>query len=143
AERAEVGVMRRLDAHRPALAHQAMELLHGANHVVDMLDYVNRRQPIERAVGERVRKAIEVGQNVGEARGIPVEPDRPGLLVNPAADVEDSHSRVVAAVRHSSRVSRAKSHWSRVTTSGGQRRIVLSPAPSTSTPRSNAMLTIR
>jgi len=81
---------------------------------------------------------VEVGENVGAAVGIPVEPDGSGLLVNPAADVEDLQ-RALAVFRHSSKVSSAKSHWSRVITSGGHNRIVLSPAPSTSNPRSNAI----
>src|ERR1039458_1059937 len=132
AERAEMVVVRRLDAHRAARAHQAVKLLHGAHHVVDVLDYVDGRQPVERAVGERVRKTVQVRQDVGAAGGIPVDTDGAGLLVNAAADVESLYPR------HSSSVSMAKSHWSRVTTSGGHSRMVLSPAPSNSKPRSNA-----
>src|SRR5579883_3498032 len=58
AEGAEIRVMRRFQAHRPALPHQPVKLLHGADDVVHMLDDVDRRQPVERAVGERVRKAV-------------------------------------------------------------------------------------
>ena len=75
-----------------------------------MLDHVDGGETVERTVGEWVRKTIEIGQNIGAAGGIPVESNRPWLLVNPAADVEDHHSRVLAVLRHSSRVSSAKSH---------------------------------
>src|ERR1039457_2282 len=132
AERAEIGVVRRLDAHRAARAHQPVKLLHGAHHVVDVFDDMDGRQPVERAVGERVRKTVQVRQDVGAAGGVAVDTDGAGLLVKAAADVEDSH------LRYSSSVSMAKSHWSRVTTSGGHSRMLLSPAPSTSRPRSNA-----
>src|SRR5205807_5956651 len=88
AERAEVRIMRGLQTHRAAGADQAMELLHGADHVVDMFDDVDRGQPIEGTVREGIGKAIEIGEYVGAAVGIPVQPDAAGLLVNPAADVE-------------------------------------------------------
>src|SRR4051812_1605661 len=139
AERAEVRIMRSFDAHRPAYAHQPVELLHRLDHVIHVLNDMDRRQPVERPVGEGIGKTIEIGQHVGAAGGIPVEPDRSGLLVNPAADVEYLHP-LVAVFRHSSSVSTAKSHWSRVTIRGGHSRIVVSPAPSTSSPRSNAAL---
>src|SRR3954451_9675832 len=99
-----------------------MKLLHGADHVIHMFDDVNRRETVERTIGEGIRKAVEIGEDVGAAVGIPVEPDGSGLLVDPAADVENLH---ITSRRHASRVSSAKSHWSRVTMSGGQRRIVL------------------
>src|ERR1035437_1072700 len=137
AARAEIGVVRRLDAHRAARAHQAVKLLRGAHHVGDVLDHVDGRQPVERAVGERVGEPVQVRQDVGAAGGIPVDTDGARLLVNAAADVESLH------LRHSSSVSMAKSHWPRVTTSGGHSRMAVSPAPSTSKPRSNAWRSTR
>src|SRR5450755_1499564 len=143
AEGAEIGVMRRLQAHGAARAHQAVELLHGADHVAHVLDGVDGRQPVERTVGERVGKAVEVRQHVGTAGGIAVDSDGAGLLVNPAAHVQRPHASAITCFRHASRVSSAKSHWSRVITKGGQRRSVLSPAPSTRSPRSKASVTTR
>src|SRR5258708_7908365 len=71
AEGAEIRVVRGFDPDDAARAHQAMELLHGANHVVHMLDYVNGRQPVERTIGKRVRESIQIGQHVRAAGGIP------------------------------------------------------------------------
>jgi hypothetical protein len=53
-----------------------------------MFDNVDRCEAVEGAVGERIREAVKVGQNVGAAGGIPVQPYGSGLFVNPAADVE-------------------------------------------------------
>src|SRR5262249_51940624 len=64
AEGAEVGVMRRLDADGPARPHQAVELLHGADDVGNMLDYVNRAQVVERIIGEGIGDSIEVAEHV-------------------------------------------------------------------------------
>jgi len=66
---------------------------------------VDRGQSIKRTIGERIRESVEIGQDVGAAGGIPVQPDRSGLLVNPAADVQDP--QLLAVLRHSSRVSSA------------------------------------
>src|SRR5690348_6075088 len=117
AEGAEVGVVRGFDADGAARADQAMEFLHGADDIVHMLDDVNGGEAVEGAVGERIGEAIEVDENVGAAGGIPVDSNGTGLLMNPAADVEDSHPCCVASRRHCSNVWIAKSHWSRVMTS--------------------------
>src|ERR1017187_1170404 len=90
AKRAEVRVMRGFDAHLAARAHQAVKLLHGADDVVDVLDYVNAGQAVEGVGSERVGKAVQIGQHVGVAGGIAVEPDGSSLLMNPAADIEDA-----------------------------------------------------
>src|ERR1035437_6721035 len=142
AERAEIGVVRGLQAHGAAGPHQAVELLHCAHDVADVFDHVDRRQPVERAVGERIGKAVDAQQDFGAAGGIAVDSDGSGLLVNSAADVERPHASETTCFRHASRVSSAKSHWSRVITNGGQSRSVLSPAPSTRSPRSE-LLTCR
>jgi hypothetical protein len=52
-----------------------------------MFDHVDSQQAVEGIAGERVWQAVEIAQDVGSAGGIPVDPDGPGLLVNPAADV--------------------------------------------------------
>src|SRR6185369_14837648 len=143
AKGAEIGVVRRLQAHGAARPHQAVELLHGAYDIVHVLDHVDRGQAVERAVGKRVGEAVEVHQYVGAAGGIAVDADGAGLLVNPAADIERPHASAITCFKHASRVSSAKSHWSRVITSGGQSRTELSPAPSSRRPRSKASVTIR
>src|SRR5262245_37062727 len=92
AERTEVGVVRGFDPHRAAGADEPMELLHRADHVGQVFDHVDGGDAIERAVAERVREAVEIGEDVGAARGIAVEAESARLLVNPAADVEDSQA---------------------------------------------------
>src|SRR5579883_3243645 len=140
--------MRSFDAYRAPAPHQAVKLLHGAHHIVQVLDYMDRRQAVERAVGKRVRVPVEVREDVGAAGGIAIDSDGTGLLVNPAADVEYPHPFSMAAseaacARHSSSVVAANSHWSRVTTRGGHSRMVESPAPSTRRPRWNARASTR
>src|SRR5262249_8488809 len=106
----EVSIVGSFDAHRTAGPHQAVKLLHGANYIFNVLDDMYRSEAIEGAIGERIRKTVEVGQNIGAAGGIPVDSDGTGLLVNPAADVENSHPFSIASFRHCSSVSTAKSH---------------------------------
>src|SRR6185437_2079621 len=84
AEGAEVGVVRGFEAHGSSGANQAVKLLHGANHIVNVLDHVDGCKAIEGTIGERIGKAVEVGNHVGAAGGIPVEPNGSWLLVNPA-----------------------------------------------------------
>src|SRR5690349_16721197 len=109
--------MRGLDAHRAAHARQAVELLHGANHVLHVLDNVNRQHAVEAVIAERIRGAVEVAQHVGAARGIAVDADGTGPLVDPAADIQRSYASRIAIFRHSSSTSTAKAAWSRVITS--------------------------
>src|SRR4051794_28576997 len=94
AEGAEVSVMRRLEADGAAGAHEAMELFHGADHVVHMFNDVDGGEAIEGTVGEGVRKPVELDEHVGAAGGIPVYSNGTGLLVNPAADVESHQSAI-------------------------------------------------
>src|SRR5215472_1142432 len=91
AEGAEIGVVRRLDAQSASVAQQPVKLLHCAHDIAQMFDYVNRGNAVERLVGKGIRKTVEVGQNIGAAGGIAIEPNGAGLLANPAADVEDFH----------------------------------------------------
>src|SRR5579872_6709682 len=97
AKGAEIGVVRSLDTHRPARAHQSVKLLHSANHVVYVFDDVDGCEAVERPVREGIREAVEVCQNIGAAGGIPIDSNGTGLLVNPAANVEHFHSFAVAA----------------------------------------------
>src|ERR1700733_13516592 len=108
AERAEVRIMRRFDPHRSSSPHQPVKLLHRADYVVQMLDHVDRRHPVERSIREWVGETIQIGQDVGLAGGIAVKSDRTGLLPYPAADVEYPHPPALAM--HSSSVCTAKSH---------------------------------
>src|ERR1035441_10542886 len=108
AERTEIGVVRRLDPHRAARAHQAVKFLHGADDVAHVLDRVNGGHAVERTVGERVRQSIQVHQHVGAAGGVPVDSDRTGLLANPAADVEYSHPKTRSKILSTFRSCRSR-----------------------------------
>src|SRR5277367_4520798 len=110
-----------------------MEFLHGGDHVGHVLDHVDGAQLVERVIAERIGKAIEVDKNVGAGARVAIDSDRTRVLVDSAADVEGQARPMFS--RHSSSVSMAKSAWSRVRTSGGQRRMLLGPAPRTSRPR--------
>ena len=113
AEGAEIGVVRSFDAHRAARPHKAVELLHGGDDIRHVFDHVDGQQAVEAIVSKRVRKAVQIAKDVGAARGVPVDPDGSGLLVNPAADVQYSQSSRIGRAGHSSRVSDVKSRLSR------------------------------
>ena len=96
----------------PPARTSAVKLLHGADHVGDVLDDVNGQHAVERVVGERVGEAVEVAQDVGAAGGIAVDPDGAGMLADPAADVERSQvvrtpSGTVPALPRRNRTGRA------------------------------------
>src|SRR5712691_8208054 len=114
AEAAEVGVVRGLDAHRAAGARQAVELLHGSDYVVHMLDHMDRKHAVEAVIAEWIRGAIQIAQHVGAARRVAVDADGAGPLIDAAADVQRSQISWIAIFRHSSSTSTAKAAWSRV-----------------------------
>lgn len=110
AERAEVGVVRRGDVQRAAWPQQAMKFLHAANDVGNVFDDVNGAQMIEAAVAKRIRKMVEIAEDIGGGSGDAVDSDRTREFVYPAADVEDPKSPSFTRIpRHSSSVSTAKS----------------------------------
>src|SRR5579859_4720006 len=90
AERAEIGIVRRLYPDTSPRPHQPVKLLHGPDHVREMLDNVNRPQLCERVVRERVGGVIQIAQHVGVTSGISVDADCPWRLVNPTPDIEGS-----------------------------------------------------
>ncbi len=136
AERTEVGVVRCGDENPPIRGQQAMEFLHRPDDIRNMLDDVYRPHLSEGAVAKWKREVVEVRDDVGFGVGVAVEPDRSGVFIDSAADIEHGQSAQRAvrvggllqrcycsrALRHSSSVSTAKSAWSRVITSGGHRR---------------------
>src|SRR5450432_95759 len=92
AERAEIGIVRRLNAHAAAGSHEPMKLLHSADHVGDMLDDMDGSELVEGVVGKRVGDVVEIAENVGAGGGIAVYADRSRILIDAAADVERSHN---------------------------------------------------
>src|SRR5437016_4423344 len=105
AEGAEVGVMRSYQVNGAAGAHQAVEFLHGANHVVEMFNHMDGGEPVKATVGERIGKAVEIGQNIRAAGGVAIKADGAGLLVNAAAHIEQLHPCATACCKHVSSVS--------------------------------------
>ena len=95
AEGTEIGVVRRDDVDGAAWAHQAMEFLNRADDVGYVLDHVYGPQLIERIVAERVREMVEVADDVGVRPGVAIDANRAGVLIDPAADVEDAHVAVI------------------------------------------------
>jgi len=104
AEGAEIGVVRRLNPDRAAGPNQTVELLHGRDDVVQVLDDVDGGKAVEAGIGEGVRTVVEIDERVGTAVGIAVDADCSRLLVETAADVKDSQRRRRAGGEHSSSV---------------------------------------
>lgn len=88
AERAEIGIVGRLDPDESAGPHQAVKFLHGADHVGQVLDDVNGPQLIEGAVGEGVGGMVEVAENVGAAVGVPIDANGARVLIDSAANIK-------------------------------------------------------
>ena len=74
AEGAEVRVMRRSDVYGATRTKEAVELLHSADDVGDVLDHMNRAHVIEALVTKRVREPVHVHQHVGGCAGNAVDP---------------------------------------------------------------------
>src|SRR5271169_3361848 len=108
AERAEVGVMRRGEKHAAARREHAMKLFHGADHVRDVLDHMDRAQLTERIVAKRVRKTVEIAKHIGAGIPIAIHADGARVFVDAAADVENPGG-YATSFRHSSSVSTANS----------------------------------
>ena len=66
---------------------QAVKLLHRADHVNKILDHMHGL----RTSRGRVRKMVEVANNVGAAGRVAVDADRASELMDAATDVERSH----------------------------------------------------
>ena len=88
-----------------------MELLHGANHVGNVLDHMHRAQLTEGAVAKWVRKTVQVAQHVGAGVRVAIHADGAGIFVDAASDVENAlgGGAYTASFKHSSSVSTAKS----------------------------------
>src|SRR5579884_2743125 len=91
AERTEVSVMWRNDVNTAAGTHQAVEFFDGPHHVADVFDDVNRPQQIEGIIFKRVGKPVEIANHVGLGARVDVDADGAWILVDPAADVKNSH----------------------------------------------------
>jgi hypothetical protein len=82
--------MRSDDTDSAAGARQAVELFHGADDIIHVLDDMKREDTVEAVVGEWVGSAVEVAEDVGAARRVAVNTNRARLLVPTAADVQNS-----------------------------------------------------
>src|SRR6185437_8830140 len=86
----EIRVMRRDNQNLAARREQPVKLLHTSDHIGNVLDDVNCTNKAKLAVGERIRKAVQVAQDVGPARRIAVDSDRTRIFLNAATDVKCS-----------------------------------------------------
>jgi hypothetical protein len=64
-----------------------MKFLHRADDVRDMLDDVHGAEGVKGVIAERVRKPIQVAQNVGAGVGIAIDADRTRIFIDATADV--------------------------------------------------------
>jgi hypothetical protein len=88
-ERTEVCIVRRNDNHAALRREQAVELLHGADHVSDVFYDVDRTDFAEGAVRKGKRIMIEVRDNIRTRIRITIDANRTRIFVDPAANVED------------------------------------------------------
>ena len=97
AERTEIGVMRSDNHHAAARTAETVKLLHGADDIGYVFNDVDRANLVERAVPKRVREPVQVTKDIGAGGGIPVDPEGTGILVDPAANVENAHFFILVA----------------------------------------------
>ena len=113
AEGAEVGVVRRYQEDAPGWADDAMEFLHGANDIGHVLDDMDGAQGVEGVIAERIRKTVEVAEDIGAAAWVAIDSDGAGMFMDAAPDVQCATSATgrsyATRFRHSSSVSTAKS----------------------------------
>ena len=92
AERAEIRIMRRNNEDAPSGADQPVKFLHCADYVGDVLDDMDRAQLIESSVAKRVRKTVEVADDVSMGIGIQIDSNSARVLVDSTADVENARA---------------------------------------------------
>src|SRR6266404_3989877 len=109
AERTEIRIMGRFDAHATTRTNQAVEFLHDGDHIVEMFDHMNRDYAIEAVIREGIGSAIEVANDVSAACGVVIDADSTRLLANAAADVQNPQLSRRVVFRHSSSTSTANS----------------------------------
>ena len=66
--------MRSGDVDCPARTQESVELLHRADDVGDMLDYMDRAYVIEALVTKRIREPVHVHEHIGGCAGNAVDP---------------------------------------------------------------------
>ena len=87
AERTEVGIVRRDEKYSAPGHQQAMEFLHCADDVGDVLDDVHGPQRCKGVVAERIREAVKIAQDVRAAGGVAIDADGARMLLDAAANV--------------------------------------------------------
>ena len=94
----EIGVVGSDNEDPAGRPNDAMELLHRADHVREMLDDVNGPKRLEGIIAERIRESIEVADDIGARARIPIDSDSAGVFVDAAADVESCGTGISAYV---------------------------------------------
>ena len=120
-----------------------MKLLHGADHVRDMLDDMDGAQRRERVVAKGIREAVEIADHVGAAARIAVDADGARIFVDAAADVERACAARGRRLRRQLQtfLQCIDSEIGLIARDDERRhsRMLLRPAPSTSRPRWKAI----
>jgi hypothetical protein len=88
--RVDRGEVRRRDPNRGSVAGDAPDFGRHRHHVSEVLDHMMKVHLIKAIRAKRIGEMIEIAEDVGLARWIPVDPDRSGLLVPPTSQVQDS-----------------------------------------------------
>jgi hypothetical protein len=89
AKGAEISVMWRNDDDPTARCEYAMELFYSADHISYVFDDVDGADLAEGAVAERKWEMIQVRDDVGPGMWASIQAYGAGVLVEPAADIEN------------------------------------------------------
>ena len=89
AEGAEIGIVRRFDAHAATCADESMKFFHRTNDIAQVFNHVNRAELVEGAIGKRIGKPIQIADHIGGSRAIDIDSDCAGILFHAAADIEN------------------------------------------------------
>ena len=89
--------MGRAPIHAGAGAPKPVELLHGGDHVDDVLDHVNGADLIEGRISERIWHAVQFAQDIGARSRISIDSNGSRILVDPAPHVQHAHLTILVA----------------------------------------------
>lgn len=81
--------MGRGDDYPAARRQQPIELFHGADDVANMFDDMNGANFAERAITERERVVVEIGNHIGVGVRIAIKANGARVLINPASNIQD------------------------------------------------------
>ena len=89
AERAEVGVVGRLDDDAAAVPADAVHVVHRRDHIGDVLDHVNQPDFVENIVAKGQPAAIDIADHVRVGIAVTIDSKGARLLVAATSNIKD------------------------------------------------------